>query len=57
MPLHIFEDRYKEMFAEILALGEPFGVVLARNNGVLRTGCSADVAEEIKRYEDGVWMY
>lgn len=53
LPLHIFEPRYREMFAELLEFDGEFGVVLTRNNGVLRTGCTAEIAEVLKRYDDG----
>lgn len=53
LPLHIFEDRYKEMIGECLAEGTEFGVVQARGNGILRTGCTAAIAEVAQRYEDG----
>lgn len=53
LPLHIFEERYKAMIGECAAGGLEFGVVLARGGGILRTGCSAEVAQVVKRYEDG----
>ncbi len=31
-PLHIFEDRYKQMINECITLDEPFGIVLARED-------------------------
>jgi Lon protease-like protein len=53
LPLHIFEERYKEMIAECLEARQEFGVVLVRGNGVLRTGCSASIEEVLRRQEDG----
>jgi Lon protease-like protein len=53
LPLHIFEERYKEMFAELLETGGAFGVVLAQGNGILRLGCTATVQEVTQRYDDG----
>lgn len=53
LPLHIFEDRYKEMFQDILREDSEFGVVLTRHQGILRTGCSATVTEVLQRYDDG----
>lgn len=53
LPLHIFEERYKEMIGECVAQGSEFGVVQARGNGIVRTGCTATVEEVAKRYEDG----
>lgn len=53
LPLHIFEDRYKELIGECLARESEFGVVLVRGNGVARIGCSAAVVEVLGRHEDG----
>lgn len=53
LPLHIFEDRYKEMIRECMELGVEFGVVLQKGEGILRTGCTASVEQIVKRYEDG----
>jgi len=53
LPLHIFEERYKEMIGECLRLETEFGVVQAKNNGILRTGCTAAITEVLERHEDG----
>ncbi|HEU5451502.1 MAG TPA: LON peptidase substrate-binding domain-containing protein [Terriglobales bacterium] len=53
LPLHIFEDRYREMIAELLESKQPFGVVRALENGVADVGCSAEITSVAKRYEDG----
>ena len=53
LPLHIFEPRYREMIGECLEQRKAFGVVLAREKGFARGGCSADIAEVTKRYDDG----
>lgn len=53
LPLHIFEERYKEMINECLRLDLEFGVVLVRDNGILRTGCTAAITEVAERYDDG----
>ena len=59
LPLHIFEDRYKEMMGEIIASSEAghseseFGVVLAKNEGIINIGCTASVQKVMRRYEDG----
>lgn len=54
MPLHIFEERYREMFGEILAeKGNEFGIVLATTKGIANLGCTAIVDRVIERYEDG----
>lgn len=59
LPLHIFEDRYKEMMGEIIASSETgsqeseFGVVLAKDEGIINIGCTASVQKVMRRYEDG----
>ncbi len=41
LPLHIFEDRYKEMIAEVIRDRLEFGVILANEKGIVNTGCTA----------------
>lgn len=53
LPLHIFEDRYREMIGEALQRDEEFGVVQARDNGILRVGCTAAIEKVLQRYDDG----
>ncbi len=53
LPLHIFEDRYKEMIGEALRDKQEFGVVLASEKGVVNTGCTATVDKVLRRYPDG----
>jgi Lon protease-like protein len=53
LPLHIFEDRYKEMIGEVLRDRQEFGVVLASEKGVVNTGCTATVDKVLRRYPDG----
>ena len=53
LPLHIFEDRYKEMIGEALRDHVEFGVVLASEKGLVNTGCTATVERVLKQYPDG----
>lgn len=53
LPLHIFEDRYKELINEAIRDQAEFGVVLARQRAVLNTGCTAVVDRILKHYGDG----
>jgi Lon protease-like protein len=53
LPLHIFEDRYKEMIAEVLRDKIEFGVVLANERGIVNTGCTATVERVLREYPDG----
>ena len=53
LPLHIFEPRYKEMIGECLAQKIPFGVVRAVEKGLAEVGCTAEIIEVTKKYDDG----
>jgi Lon protease-like protein len=53
MPLHIFEERYKQMVNECLESESEFGMVLADDSGTRRVGCTARIVELVERYEDG----
>lgn len=53
MPLHIFEERYKQMVNECIEEESEFGMVLADDAGTREVGCTARIVELIERYEDG----
>jgi len=53
LPLHIFEDRYKDMMNEIIPAKLEFGVVFAKDDGIVNIGCTASVERVMRRYEDG----
>lgn len=53
LPLHIFEERYKEMVGEAIRTGSEFGIVLAKEEGIVNAGCTVKVEEVLKKYEDG----
>jgi ATP-dependent Lon protease len=53
LPLHIFEDRYKEMIAEVRRDKIEFGVVLANEKGIVNTGCTAVIERVLHEYPDG----
>jgi len=53
LPLHIFEERYKLMVGEAIRDGCEFGIVLAREQGIVSAGCSVAVEKVIERYPDG----
>src|SRR5580698_5846291 len=56
-PLHIFEERYREMVGLAEAEGTEFGIVrsIARGdeNGIASTGCTVTVESVRQRYPDG----
>jgi Lon protease-like protein len=53
LPLHIFEERYKQMIEEVLRGKSEFGVVLAGEKGIVNMGCTATVEKVLKKYPDG----
>jgi Lon protease-like protein len=53
LPLHIFEERYKQMIGECVDDAAVFGVVYYTGSEMKQTGCTARVTEILKRYEDG----
>jgi Lon protease-like protein len=53
LPLHIFEERYKEMIGECLASRSGFGVVRAQREGLAVIGCMASVVRVLHKYDDG----
>jgi Lon protease-like protein len=53
LPLHIFEERYKQMISDCLAEGRPFGIVLFDGQAIHSVGCMARVDKVIARYDDG----
>lgn len=53
LPLHIFEPRYRKMVSHCVDENEEFGMLLALPKGIVRVGCTAQVAQVVKRYPDG----
>ena len=53
VPLHIFEDRYKELIGECLAEEREFGLVYADDDGLRQVGTLAAVTEVLERFDDG----
>lgn len=53
LPLHIFEPRYRRMVRDCLQSKGEFGVLLAIPTGVAGTGCTAEIVEVPRRYDDG----
>ena len=54
LPLHIFEERYREMVNECMESKQLFGVVRAKDEeGIAEIGCTAEIVNVTKRYEDG----
>ncbi len=59
LPLHIFEERYKQMISQCLGAKsagfgqEEFGVVLAKNQEMCTVGCTARIVNVTRKYADG----
>jgi len=53
LPLHIFEERYKEMVGEAIRHKSEFGIVLAKDEGIVNAGCTVKVEKILHQYPDG----
>jgi Lon protease-like protein len=53
IPLHIFEERYKEMVAHCLEHESEFGIVWRADDGLRPVGCACEIAEVLERMPDG----
>lgn len=53
LPLHIFEPRYRQMVKTCLEEKSEFGMLLSLPKGVARVGCTAEIVEVVKRFDDG----
>ena len=52
-PLHIFEERYKKLINDCLAEKKIFGINYMSEKNMREIGCTAEVDDLIKSYEDG----
>ncbi len=53
LPLHIFEDRYKDMVARCLDDNVEFGVLFYDGTKLRSRGCLARIEQILKTYDDG----
>ncbi len=53
VPLHIFEDRYKQMMNECLRTEQEFGIVWLSDDGLREVGCACEIDRVLERLEDG----
>jgi Lon protease-like protein len=53
LPLHIFEERYKVMVGQAIRDQSEFGIVLAKDDGIVNTGCTVTVEKVVQQYPDG----
>ena len=50
LPLHIFEERYKEMVGNAIRDNSEFGIVLAQEEGIVNAGCTVVVEKLNEMY-------
>jgi Lon protease-like protein len=53
LPLHIFEDRYKEMVGAAIRENSEFGMVLVKGDGIVNAGCTVTVEKVLHVHPDG----
>jgi Lon protease-like protein len=53
VPLHIFEEQYKELIGECIDLEQEFGLVLQDDDGIREIGTRAAVVAVLERFDDG----
>jgi Lon protease-like protein len=53
IPLHIFEERYKQMMGECLESEGEFGIVWMSDDGLREIGCACAIERVLERMEDG----
>jgi ATP-dependent Lon protease len=53
LPLHIFEPRYRQMVKSCVQGKSEFGMLLSLPNGLVRVGCTAEILDIVKSYNDG----
>jgi Lon protease-like protein len=53
LPLHIFEPRYRRMVHDCIEQKSEFGMLLSLPKGVVRVGCTAEIVDVARKYDDG----
>ena len=53
LPLHIFEERYREMTSYCISRKQPFGLLCMNESRMATVGCSARIHRVIHKYDDG----
>jgi Lon protease-like protein len=53
LPLHIFEERYKEMIHDCLENRWEFGMLAVQEQTVKNIGCTASISDMMARFPDG----
>ena len=53
LPLHIFEDRYKNMVTHCISNETPFGMIYREKGEFSKIGCAVKVYKTLNKYDDG----
>ncbi len=53
VPLHIFEERYKQMIGECLERETEFGILWMSDDELKETGCAVTIDRVLERMDDG----
>jgi Lon protease-like protein len=53
VPLHVFEDRYRQMIEECLLTEREFGIVWRSEDELKQVGCACEIEEVLERMDDG----
>jgi Lon protease-like protein len=53
VPLHIFEERYKQMIGECLDQQREFGILWLAEDALKEVGCAARITRVLERFDDG----
>ena len=53
VPLHIFEERYKQMMGECLESEREFGIVWMSDDGLREIGCACEIERVLEQMEGG----
>jgi len=53
VPLHIFEERFKQMMNECLRSEREFGIVWLADDGLREIGCACQIERVLERMDDG----
>ena len=53
VPLHIFEERYKQMMNECLESEGEFGIVWLADDGLREIGCACEIEQVLETMDDG----
>jgi Lon protease-like protein len=53
VPLHIFEERYKQMIGECLDQEREFGILWLADDELKEVGCAARITRVLEQFDDG----